>query len=216
MSAVLPTLNHLTLEILENVYEPSDDTFLVCDCLLNEIDRIVALHPLICVEIGSGSGCIITYLGQLLNAHNVTSYLVATDINIHALQATKLTALNNNVSIDCVRSSLLHGMEGWLGKIDIMLFNPPYVPTPNEEISGCGIEVSWAGGDDGRIIIDKFLPIMQKYLSTNGICYLLLEKENKPDEIREILKEIGMKSQIIIQRRAKNEHLCVLRISHCK
>jgi release factor glutamine methyltransferase len=32
------------------------------------------------------------------------------------------------------------------------------VPTPSEEISGNDIEVSWAGGIDGREIIDKFLP----------------------------------------------------------
>lgn len=47
--------------------------------------------------IRSGSGCIITYLGQLLKSHQVSSHLIATDINSFALQATKLTALNNNV-----------------------------------------------------------------------------------------------------------------------
>ena len=31
-----------------------------------------------------------------------------------------------------------------------MLFNPPYVPTPREEMSSSWIARSWAGGDKGR------------------------------------------------------------------
>ena len=62
------------------------------------------------------------------------------------------------VSLECVRSSLLSGMEGAVGRVDVMVFNPPYVPTPDEEVAGCGIEASWAGGTDGRIVIDQFLP----------------------------------------------------------
>ena len=40
---------------------------------------------------------------------------------------------------------------------DIILFNPPYVPTPDDEIQGNDIEVSWAGGTNGRRVIDRFL-----------------------------------------------------------
>ena len=86
-------------------------------------------------------------------------------------------------------------------KIDVLVFNPPYVPTPSEEIgektllscfvcvkfaccslcfsstgssmttlltviavssvTGDGIEVSWAGGEDGREVIDLFLPLIE-------------------------------------------------------
>lgn len=43
------------------------------------------------------------------------------------------------------------------GKVDILLFNPPYVPTESSEIFGTGIEASWAGGVDGREVINRFL-----------------------------------------------------------
>ena len=46
------------------------------------------------------------------------------------------------------------------GSVDILLFNPPYVPTESDEVCGTGIEASWAGGVDGREVIDRFIPLL--------------------------------------------------------
>jgi release factor glutamine methyltransferase len=40
------------------------------------------------------------------------------------------------------------------------VFNPPYVPTPDEEVRRTGIAQAWAGGRHGRVIIDKLLPLV--------------------------------------------------------
>lgn len=56
-----------------------------------------------------------------------------------------------------------------IGNVDILLFNPPYVPTDDldpqdgfqdEEMNGYGISISWAGGPRGRVVIDQFLPLI--------------------------------------------------------
>lgn len=60
MTAVLPSLCHLTSNDYIHVYEPSDDTYLMCDALLKQVEFIEQMKPRIIIEIGSGSGCIIT------------------------------------------------------------------------------------------------------------------------------------------------------------
>lgn len=48
------------------VYEPAEDTFLLLDALEEDADHLRALKPTICVEVGSGSGCVSAFLGRIL------------------------------------------------------------------------------------------------------------------------------------------------------
>jgi release factor glutamine methyltransferase len=62
------------------------------------------------------------------------------------------------VVVDAVQNSLLDGFVK--GYIDVLVFNPPYVVTTPEEVGSKGIEASWAGGINGRQVIDKFVAIV--------------------------------------------------------
>lgn len=53
-----------------------------------------------------GSGCLITFLGQLLKKHNIGSHLIATDINPAALIAAKQTGIRNEVTLTCLLDSV--------------------------------------------------------------------------------------------------------------
>ena len=74
---------------------------------------------------------------------------------------------------------------------DILVFNPPYVPTPASELLGDGISRSWAGGEKGREILDQLLPNVQHLLQPKGIFYCVLLSSNIPNEVEQILKEQG-------------------------
>ena len=52
MTAKLPDLDQLKMKDYEFVYEPSDDTFLICDALENDRLQIISSRPKIAIEIG--------------------------------------------------------------------------------------------------------------------------------------------------------------------
>ena len=100
-------------------------------------------------------------------------------------------------------------------KVDIIIFNPPYVPTEDTEIDGNDIEISWAGGINGRKIIDESLQQIATLLTKpDGICYLITVDDNLPHELSTILHN-DYKLQMIplMRRRASNEYLTVQKIT---
>ena len=134
-TAKLPSLDHLTLEDFDNVYEPSDDTFLLCDAIENDREHLAITRPNIVLEVGCGSGCVITFLSMLLKEEGVPTVSLATDINPFAAACARRTAAANNVHIDVILTNLVAAVhERLYHKIDVLVFNPPYVPTPSEEI----------------------------------------------------------------------------------
>ncbi|CAK5082060.1 unnamed protein product [Meloidogyne enterolobii] len=67
-------------ELHGNVYPPSEDTFLLIDALSKEKDVIISLNPLICLEIGCGSGIVSCFLQKLLKNNLLTSNLKLSSI----------------------------------------------------------------------------------------------------------------------------------------
>lgn len=108
-------------------------------------------------------------------------FISGTDINPFAAEATRCTANKNNVPIDVILTNLDEALNNRIGGlVDILIFNPPYVVTPSEEVGSRDIAASWAGGINGREVMDRLFPKIPNLLSPNGIFYLLVLKENKP------------------------------------
>jgi hypothetical protein len=92
---------------------------------------------------------------------------------------------------------LLPHLPRLLHSIDVLLFNPPYVPTPSSEVGSRGIEASWAGGEDGREVLDRLLPSIPSLLSPQGGCmYLVAVNENRPEEICARMREAGLEAKV--------------------
>lgn len=70
---------------------------------------------------------------------------------------------------------------------------------------------SWAGGKDGREVIDRFLKLANSCLDHKSFGYILLLKENKPDEVIEILKNMSFDCEILNSRKLRGEELFILK-----
>lgn len=76
------------------------------------------------------------------------AYYIATDINPHAVRVTSETLEAHGVQAELITTDIASGLEERLaGLVDVMVVNPPYVPTPEEEVGRDGIASAWAGGE---------------------------------------------------------------------
>jgi release factor glutamine methyltransferase len=140
-------------------------------------------------------------------------------INPDAIRIAKATAESNGIStahfqaVQCDLASQL--LEQLQGKVDVLIFNPPYVPTPDEEVGSSGIEASWAGGINGRVVLDRALPQIARLLAfPHGVAYVVTVDDNYPEQISQTMDELyGMKVIPWLRRRAHNEYLTIQRIT---
>lgn len=206
-----PLYSHAGRGPFSEVYEPSEDSFLLMDALEQDADRLKQIKPSICLEVGSGSGVASAFLASIVGPEAVC---LCTDVNPAAAQCTLETARCNGISLQPVVTDLVHSLLPRLcGKVEVMLFNPPYVVTPSEEIGSCGIEAAWAGGRRGREVMDRFFPLVPQLLSSQGLFYLVTIAENDPEEIIQLLGQSGLQGAVCLSRRAGRESLSILRFS---
>ncbi|XP_033727256.1 methyltransferase N6AMT1-like isoform X1 [Pecten maximus] len=207
-----PDISHLRQGDFEHVYEPAEDTFLFLDALVKEHDYIKETKPACCLEIGCGSGVCITFLAKMLGP--TAAMYWCTDINPLAAQAAEKTAQQNGVTVQPVLTDLVGCLRPRLkNQVDVLLFNPPYVVTPSDEVGSSGIEASWAGGCHGREVMDRLFPQIPDILSPQGIFYLVIIKENKAEEIEDIMKGYGYKMWTVLSRRSGPEFLSILKFT---
>lgn len=199
-----------------DVYEPSDDTFLLVDSLQQHATKWHAsqIQPMTFVEIGCGSGFVSCSIALMLNELGIKAQITAIDINPSATEATRQTLLNHRVKdVELITMDLLEGLcPSWQGTIDVLVFNPPYVVTPDCEVKQNGIARAWAGGEMGRRVIDRLLAKLPSLLSPTGEMFMITIAQNNPRGIIEEMKNLGFSGSILSSRRADEELLSVLHL----
>ena len=211
-----PDYSHFTIKDYENIYEPSEDTFLFIDALEKDIIYLNDINPLFVFEIGSGSGLVLNFLANHLRKNDQILFY-ATDINYKSCVATEMTSIKNKNCINVVNCDLIIPMiERLEKKVDILLFNPPYVVTESQELGSKTLQAAWAGGNNGREVMDRLFPYINHLLSEDGVFYLVCIKQNRIEEIQKLFFEMKFKMEIVLNRKAGIETLFILRFNRIK
>lgn len=209
-----PDTSHVAFE---RIYEPAEDSFLLLDTLSSASEktflqgRFRDASPLV-VEIGPGSGVVIGFV----NAHAEVIFgsrsvlTAAVDVNSHACRATGETARKAAAENALTHGTYLGAAQGDLvaplreASVDVLIFNPPYVPTeelprqpgpaeavlkPSFDDDSYLLSLSYAGGRDGMETTDRLIDSLPTTLSAKGCAYILLCRQNKPDEVKQRIRD---------------------------
>ena len=179
------------IKITPDVYEPCEDSFLLAQAALSIIQNSENI-----LEVGCGSGIISAVI-----KNNTKARITGIDINPHAVQCTKENG------VDAIHGNLLSCIKG---KFEIIIFNPPYLPTKDEERTGDWINVALDGGNDGREIINRFLVEACDHLVENGRILMLVSSFTGIEEVKSKMISLGYFVKEISKERYNFEELLVI------
>lgn len=156
----------------------TEELVLECERLLKSAQ---AAAPKI-LEIGTGTGCVAIALAQLLPQAAV----FATDVSDKALELARKNALAHHVSnrIRFVSEDLFSDKQGLRGWADLLVSNPPYIPTKDLEDLEPEVKreprVALDGGKDGLDATRAIVASGPKTLKPGGFIALEIERRHGP------------------------------------
>lgn len=242
-----PSTSHVSFD---NIYEPAEDSYLLLDTLSSASETAFLTQrfpqdspaPLV-TEIGVGSGVVLAFTA----ANSSTIFgrsdiaFLGTDVNPLAAKAAAQTVETAVHDKSAARPAVLRTIVSDLTsairdqEIDVLVFNPPYVPSPSLprhledfdagqtldsharfERNSKLLELSYAGGADGMETTNRLLEQLPRTLSERGVAYILLCAQNKPEEVKARIRSWpgGWSAETVGSsgKKAGWERLCIIRV----
>jgi release factor glutamine methyltransferase len=179
--------------LLDEVYDPGEDSYLLLEAALKEArpgDKVL--------EVGTGSGVISMFV------KDVAASVVATDINPYACKNARLNG------IEVARADLYNGI---CGRFDLVIFNPPYLPTSEEERLKSWLDRAFDGGPTGRDEIARLLEHADRILAPGGRILTVISTLTGVGEIMKMFAGRGFRSREVASEKVPFEKLLVLKFT---
>ena len=179
---------------VDAVYGASEDSHLLAEAVVEDAeegDRAL--------DIGTGSG----YVAAALAEAGVD--VIGTDLNPAACRQA------GEAGISVLRANLLDPIRA--DAVDLVTFNPPYLPADPDTEWGDWMQAALSGGEDGRAVVDPFLADVGRVLRDGGRAFLLVSSLTGIDEVQEYATAQGLESSIVAEKSFPFERLVVLRLT---
>jgi len=176
------------------IYQPAEDSHLLATVATEEItadERVL--------EVGTGSGYVAEHI-----AEETSASVVATDLNPHACRAAR------ERGVEALRADLVSPIRD--DTVDVVVFNPPYLPTDEAEEWNDWMEVALSGGETGREVIDPFLAVVGRVLAPGGYVLLLVSSLTGVEAVVETAAESGFSAIALHDESYPFESLTVLKL----
>jgi release factor glutamine methyltransferase len=109
-----------------------------------------------------------------------------------------------------IRCDLFSGIRG---RFDLILFNPPYLPTQPEERIEDWLEIALDGGATGRETIARFAASVGGVLAPRGRILLLISSLTGLLDVQNLFAGHGFTAEVVRQQAVEGEALFVLRVT---
>lgn len=189
MTATLPETNP-PFAYAPDVYRPQEDSRLLIDTL----ERTTVVVGRRVVDLCTGSG-VIAIAAAKLGAGAVSAW----DISDDAVACAGRNAAVADVDVEVRLGSFCDAVTQ--GPYDVVVSNPPYVPTPSSVDLSLPPEAdpvwSWDGGDDGRSIIDPLCAIAPDLLNDGGTMLLVQSEFTGVDQTVAALRDQGLHADVV-------------------
>ena len=181
----------LELYVTKDVLIPRDDTCAVASLAIEQGLKLEQ-NPRI-LDLCTGSGCIGLAVASRVKDARVT----LADISKEALTVAKRNISRNHLSgrVSCVQADALGHPSAFLGKFDMIISNPPYIPSVEmaelpHSVAGYEPHLALDGGDDGLTFYRKITENYKAALKPGGyLCYEFGSEQG--DSVCEILESQG-------------------------
>lgn len=203
----------LDFQVSQDVLVPRPETERLVEIVLEIAAQWPPRRPMNILDIGTGSGAVAVSLAKELG--NATIW--GTDVSAQALTVARANARRHQVekTIHFLRGDLWAALEGVDARFDLIVSNPPYVPSA--EIDRLEPEVSrWEprgaldGGVDGLDFYRRLAAGARRYLACGGALALEIGADMGPGAAK-LFVESGYKGVEIFRDYAGKDRVVVAR-----
>jgi release factor glutamine methyltransferase len=175
---------------LPGVFRPISDTWLLARAMCEHV-----LAPGASVlDVCTGSGAL-ALCAALAGAGEVT----AVDISRRAVLSVRMNARLNHVPVRAVRSDLFSALDG--ERYDVIVSNPPYVPSDGDSLPSRGRRRAWEAGVDGRAFLDRLIAQAPDHLRVGGTLLVVHSDLIGTDATRNEMAAGGLVTEIVARER---------------
>lgn len=171
------------------VYQPQGDTWLLEEVLRHEIARGARRVLDVC----TGTGAL-----ALTAARHGASAVTAVDIAPWAVRAAWLNARLRGYDVRARCGDLFAPVAG--ERFDLVVSNPPYVPSPGARLPTGGRARCWDAGRDGRAVLDRICDGVVSALAPGGRVLLVFSSLCGTHEVLARLEAAGLEAEVVARR----------------
>ena len=143
--------------------------------------------------------CAGTGVLAMLAAREHRADVVAVDISRRAILTTRINARLNGLTVTAIRGDLFAPLDG--RRFDLIVSNPPYLPSANGSPSSHSSARAWEAGPSGREYLDRICREAPGHLRPGGSLLLVHSSVCGERPTITALEAAGLRPAVLRRRR---------------